>query len=48
MSYFKIRGAIPPMITPFTKEGLVDYEAHLANLESWEKEGLGGYLGRKI
>ncbi|HYQ86242.1 MAG TPA: dihydrodipicolinate synthase family protein [Bacteroidota bacterium] len=40
----KIRGVYPPMITPFTKEGEVDYAAHKRNVERWNKEELGGYL----
>lgn len=44
MSYFSIQGAIPPMITPFTKEGDVDYEAHLHNLSRWNTFPLAGYL----
>lgn len=44
MSYFKIKGAIPPMITPFTKEGQVDYEAHIHNMKVWNEVDLAGYL----
>lgn len=32
------------MITPFTREGQVDYGAHLHNLGIWEARGLAGYL----
>jgi len=39
-----IEGVIPPMITPFTKSGEVDYEAHAANVEKWNDTGLRGYL----
>ncbi|NLY35845.1 MAG: dihydrodipicolinate synthase family protein [Tissierellia bacterium] len=44
MSFFKIKGAIPPMITPFSKEGSVDYEAHIHNMKLWNQEDLAGYL----
>jgi 4-hydroxy-2-oxoglutarate aldolase len=44
MAGIKIRGAIPPMLTPFKEDETVDYDAHLRNMEKWRKEGLGGYL----
>ncbi|NLY73266.1 MAG: dihydrodipicolinate synthase family protein [Tissierellia bacterium] len=44
MSYFKIKGALPPMITPFTKKGDLDLDAHLHNLKIWEETSLAGYL----
>lgn len=44
MSYFKIKGALPPMITPFTKKGDLDLDAHRHNLKIWEEAGLAGYL----
>src|SRR5207245_11018583 len=44
MTAQKIRGVYPPMVTPFTKEGEVDYAAHKRNVERWNKEELGGYL----
>lgn len=44
MSKMHIEGVIPPMITPFTKNGEVDYEAHAANVEKWNDTGLRGYL----
>lgn len=39
-----IKGIIPPMITPFTEDGDVDYEAHRRNIGKWNKEELAGYL----
>lgn len=44
MSFFKIKGVIPPMITPFTKEGQVDYPSHIHNVKLWNKSDLAGYL----
>ena len=39
-----IRGVYPPMLTPFTKSGDVDYNAHKRNIDRWNKVDLGGYL----
>lgn len=44
MSYFEIKGVLPPMITPFTKDGKVDYDIFVRNIEKWNKTGLRGYL----
>ena len=44
MNTLAIRGMIPPMLTPFTASGDVDYDAHARNLERWRKDDLGGYL----
>lgn len=44
MSYFKIKGAIPPMITPFKENGDLDYEKHISNVEKWNDYDLAGYL----
>lgn len=44
MSYFKIKGAIPPMITPFTEDGDVDYDKFVKNIEKWNEYDLAGYL----
>jgi len=44
MSTQRFTGVIPPMITPFTEEGAVDYAAFCANLEHWNKDALCGYL----
>ena len=40
----KILGVFPPMITPFTKNDDVDYEAHANNVKRWNDCGLGGFL----
>ncbi|MCL1975998.1 MAG: dihydrodipicolinate synthase family protein [Firmicutes bacterium] len=37
-------GVLPPMITPFTDTGEVDYEAFCTNLEHWNEDALSGYL----
>lgn len=40
----QIYGVIPPVITPFTSRGEVDYQALTANLEKWNRTALAGYL----
>jgi len=44
MAYFKIKGVIPPMITPFNENGEVDYEKFEYNMEKWNQYDLAGYL----
>ena len=44
MAYFKIKGVIPPMITPFDEDDKVDYEKHIKNVEKWNEYDLAGYL----
>lgn len=44
MSYFKIKGVIPPMITPFNEKDEVDYDKHVSNIEKWNEYNLAGYL----
>lgn len=44
MSFFKIKGVIPPMITPFTQEGDLDIKAHQSNVKQWNDTGMTGYL----
>ena len=39
-----IRGVYPPMLTPFTPAGDVDYNAHERNLDRWNNIDLSGYL----
>lgn len=39
-----ITGVIPPMITPFRKDGEVDFAAHASNVRRWNESGLRGYL----
>ena len=43
MAYQKIKGVIPPVITPF-KQGRVDYQAYEANVLRWNESALAGYL----
>ncbi len=40
----EIRGVIPPVITPFTESGEVDYPALVSNLARWNRTALAGYL----
>ncbi len=40
----EIRGVIPPVITPFTESGEVDYAALVSNLARWNRMALAGYL----
>ena len=44
MAYFDIKGVLPPMITPFTEDGKVDYESFIKNIEKWNETNLRGYL----
>ena len=44
MTAMRIEGVIPPMITPFTENGDVDYDAHRHNMDIWNESDLGGYL----
>jgi 4-hydroxy-2-oxoglutarate aldolase len=39
-----IKGVIPPMITPFTENGDVNYDGHVRNMEKWNEDRLSGYL----
>ena len=40
----RFKGVIPPMITPFSSVGAVDYLALAHNIARWNPAGLGGYL----
>ncbi len=44
MSFIKIKGVIPPMITPFDENDMVDYEKHIYNMKRWNQYDLAGYL----
>jgi 4-hydroxy-2-oxoglutarate aldolase len=44
MAYFKIKGAIPPMITPFNENDEVDFEKFVRNIQDWNNYDLAGYL----
>lgn len=39
-----LKGIFPPMITPFTENGEVDYKAFQANTEKWIESGLSGLV----
>lgn len=40
----KLKGVLPPMITPFKANGDVDYEGFAANIRRWNEAPLAGYL----
>lgn len=44
MGYFDIHGVLPPLITPFTESGAVDFGAFTRNIERMNETGLCGYL----
>ena len=44
MEIKRIKGVIPPMITPFKENGDVDYRMHANNMEKWNNDNLAGYL----
>lgn len=44
MSKIKLKGVMPPMITPFKENGDVDYEGFVSNIEKWNETGMSGYL----
>jgi 4-hydroxy-2-oxoglutarate aldolase len=44
MSYFEIKGVIPPVITPFKENDVVDYEKFSTNIKKWNSKDLAGVL----
>lgn len=44
MGKIKIKGVIPPMITPFKPNGDVDYDIFGRNIKKWNQDELCGYL----
>lgn len=44
MSMPKLKGVIPPMITPFKENGDVDFEGFASNIRKWNNDKLTGYL----
>lgn len=44
MAFFKIKGVIPPMITPFDEHDMVDYDKFTENILKWNEYDLAGYL----
>ena len=44
MGKMRIKGVIPPMITPFKENGDLDPDAHVHNIEMWNQSDLSGYL----
>lgn len=43
-NYFEIHGVLPPVITPFTADGKVDFDAFAQNIDQWNGTGVCGYL----
>ena len=39
-----LHGVFPPMLTPFTQSGDVDFDAHVRNIGRWNRIELGGCL----
>ncbi|MDW7669859.1 MAG: dihydrodipicolinate synthase family protein, partial [Bacillota bacterium] len=44
MTYFEIKGVIPPVITPFKENDEVDYEKFSSNIKKWNEKDLAGVL----
>lgn len=44
MHTLHLKGVMPPMLTPFTSDGRVDYEKFAGNIEKWNAHDLAGYL----
>lgn len=44
MAFIKIKGVLPPMVTPFDENDKVDYDKHARNIEKWNEYDLAGYL----
>lgn len=40
----KLKGVLPPMITPFKENGDVDYDGFVSNIEKWNKDKVAGYV----
>lgn len=40
----KLKGVLPPMITPFKTNGDVDYDGFASNIRKWNEDKLAGYL----
>ncbi|MCI0706197.1 MAG: dihydrodipicolinate synthase family protein [Ignavibacteriae bacterium] len=40
----RLKGVLPPMVTPFTENSEVDHNAFVANLALWNSDSLTGYL----
>ncbi|MCL2205060.1 MAG: dihydrodipicolinate synthase family protein [Treponema sp.] len=44
MASLQFKGVIPPMITPFSENGDVDYKAFEFNMQKWNSDKIGAYL----
>ena len=40
----KIKGVLPPMVTPFKENGDVDYDGFVSNVQKWNNDKMAGYL----
>lgn len=40
----KLHGAIIPVVTPFSRDGEILFDGIRANLEKWNRTGVGGYM----
>jgi 4-hydroxy-2-oxoglutarate aldolase len=43
-SYADLQGILLPIVTPFTDEGSISFEALRANLEAWNRTGIRGHV----
>jgi 4-hydroxy-2-oxoglutarate aldolase len=43
-SYADLQGILLPVVTPFTNEGAISFEALRANLEAWNRTGIRGHV----
>jgi 4-hydroxy-2-oxoglutarate aldolase len=39
-----LRGVLPPVLTPFSEDGSINFQAFVHNIERWNKTPLSGYL----
>lgn len=44
MSSFRIKGVLPPIVTPFTESGDIDISSFIYNIERWNQDRLAGLL----
>jgi 4-hydroxy-2-oxoglutarate aldolase len=44
MNNLRLNGILPPLTTPFNREGRVDFDALAANVERYNEMGLAGYV----
>lgn len=44
MDKARLRGVFPPMLTPFSENGSIDYQAFESNISKWNDNNISGYL----